>query len=218
MPKILCTPPAKRTLKPDAFTPQYKLITLYLYFQMTGQQILSMFLIMGCFMSVVMAGIGGFNSGLHEEIDPNVKKLAGAIIALCILVLAINVFGMCTLCTYGSFFGVNMQRRHRGVWVTQNANGTTVVTMAQNNTGGHQMGGMQTDPAAQSLQEQNRLLQQQIQLQQQLINQQQQQQQQQQTQYGFQPTAPPTYGMNNTAYPPTVSYPSTAPPSYDKVA
>lgn len=171
---------------------------------------MSMFLIMGCFMGVVMAGIGGFNAGFDDEINSNSQTLAGVIIGLCILVLAINVCGMCILCTYGTYFGVIIQRRYnRGVFVAQNMNGTTVVTMAgTNNTGA-----FQNNPQVETLQAQNRLLQQQIELQQQMIN---QQQQQQQAQYGFQ--QPPAYGMPSPAYPPAASYPGAPPPSYDKVA
>lgn len=156
-------------------------------------------------MGVVMAGIGGFNSGFDEEIDSNAQTLAGIIIALCLLVLGINIAGMCILCTYGTYFGVVMTQRRTAVIITQSNTGNTNV-MTYNTTGMTAMG--TNNAQLESLQAQNRLLQQQIDLQQQLIN--QQQQQQQQTQYGFQ--APP-------AYPPNPAYPPTAPPpSYDKVA
>lgn len=167
-------------------------------------------------MGIVMAGIGGFNSGFDEDIDSSAQTLAGVIIGLCGFVLLVNIYSMCILCTYGTYFGVVVNARGRQtVVMASNVDGTTVITMPTATGYGtaRMSGNTQTAAEIEALQAQNRLLQQQIDLQQQLLN---QQQQQQQTQYGFsQPPGHPSYGFSSAdpAYPPTAP-----PPSYDKVA
>lgn len=164
-------------------------------------------------MGIVMAGIGGFNTGFDDDIDSSAQTLAGTIIGLCGFVLLVNIYSMCILCTYGTYFGIVVNARGRQtVVMASNVDGTTVITMPTATGYGTAgiSGNPQTAADIEALQAQNRLLQQQIDLQQQLLN--QQQQQQQQTQYGF--SQPPTYGFSSAdpAYPPTAP-----PPSYDKV-
>ncbi|WAR05617.1 hypothetical protein MAR_020986, partial [Mya arenaria] len=103
-----------------------------------------------------------------------VKTLSGIIIAGCILTLGVNVFGMCIVCTYGSYFGVHIQNRQRGrAVITFGTTGTGTNTAFVTHTGGLQMGGMGANADIQTLQEQNRLLQENLRLQQELFNQQQ---------------------------------------------
>lgn len=189
---------------------------------MTGQSIVSMFSLMGCFAGIVLAGVGGFggfsSSIFSKEVkhQGTIKGLAAGIIVCCILVLGLNIFGMCIICTYGSYFGVQVgNRRGRTVIMFNETNGAGTATLITN-TGGlgygsthafQTQGGFNnpgtTDASIRNLQEQNRLLQEQLRLQQEL-NQQRNQQ--------FGPPPPPSYGFSEPAYPPYAP-----PPSYDKV-
>jgi len=175
---------------------------------MLGQMILSMLLVLGCFTSFALAGIGEMFkpssnadlSGFGEINKPSftadrskyneraVNTLTIIFIAGSVAVLLLDVFGMCIVCTYGGYFGVQIKNR-RG-------RRTVVVVKSQ-------MGGAAD---AESLQEQNRLLQEQVRLQQQLLN---QQQQQQAGQFGY-GMPPPASGFAPPA-------PDAPPPSYDEV-
>ena len=169
--------------------------------QMTAQYILSMIFFPLCMMGCVFAGTGGLSTSYFSDPNPNekqVKAIAATIIVGCLGCLAVNIFGMCLICTYGRYFGVHINQRRGGatvVVINQGNTGAGVYTtqsMGYNNFTANNPTGTQLS----SLQEQNRLLQMQIQL--------QQQQLQQQQQY---PPQPPAYGMD-PAYPPT------APPAY----
>ena len=200
---------------------------------MTGQYILSMFLLMGCFMSCVLAGIGGLNepsftADLSKYNESAVKTLTVVIIVGSIAVLLLDVFGMCIVCTYGSYFGVQINQRGRAAVIrfNQGPDGTMVITSqttpgynsgfnTANMSMGNMFGNMGGQPSAfstggaadvHSLQEQNRLLQEQVRLQQQLLN---QQQQQQAGQFGY-GMPPPVPGFAPSA-------PDAPPPSYDEV-
>ncbi|XP_052803257.1 uncharacterized protein LOC128233564 [Mya arenaria] len=186
---------------------------------MTGHYILSMFLFMGCFIGTILAGIGGLgHSSYFDEktgYEDKVKTLSGIIIAGCILTLGVNVFGMCIVCTYGSYFGVHIQNRQRGrAVITFGTTGTGTNTAFVTHTGGLQMGGMGANADIQTLQEQNRLLQENLRLQQELFN---QQQRAQGNQYGFNPPPPSNYPPGGVYPPPDPSFPSAPPPSYDSV-
>ena len=177
---------------------------------MLGQMILSMLLVLGCFTSFALAGIGemfkpssnadrtgfgeiskpSFTADLSEYNESAVKTLTIIFIAGSVAVLLLDVFGMCIVCTYGIYFGVQIKNR--------SGRRTVVVVKSQ-------MGGASD---AESLQEQNRLLQEQVRLQQQLLNQ-QQQQQQQAGQFGY-CMPPPASGFASLA-------PDAPPPSYDLV-
>ena len=169
------------------------------FLQMTCQYILGMIFFPLCVMGCVFAGTGGLSVSytLRDENpdEEQVKAISASIIVGCLGCLAVNIFGMCLICTYGRYFGVHInQRRGRSVIVFNQANTGTVFNQA--NTGTNVFT-TQNSTQVSSLQEQNRLLQMQIQLQQQQLQQQQQQ---------F-PPPPPSYGMD-PAYPPT------APPAY----
>ncbi|XP_060556700.1 ALK tyrosine kinase receptor-like [Ruditapes philippinarum] len=182
---------------------------------MQGQYILSMFTIMGCFIGCVSAGVGGFSSTSssfrdEDEEDDGPKKTLALIILLgCIGAIFLTIFSMCIVCTYGSYFGVHIQRGRRGRMVFINTNGqSTMPTVFQTNT--VQTGMHVNDAQISQLEAQNRLLQQQLDLQRQMFEQQQQQQQQQQTQYstGVYPPPPPSYpGFSTTG-------PTAPPPNY----
>ena len=206
---------------------------------MTGQYILSMFLVMGCFMSCVLAGIGGLNepsftADLSNYNESAVKTLTVAIIVGSIAVLLLDVFGICIVCAYGSYFGVQINDRGTDqsaevIRFNQGPDGTMVVT-SQTTSGynsdlntanmgmGNNLCNMGGQPTAfstvgaadvHSLQEQNRLLQEQVRLQQQLLNQQQQQQLLQAGQFGYS-MPPPAPGFAPSAQ-------DAPPPSYDEV-
>jgi len=203
------------------------------FFQMTGQYKLSMFLIMGCFMSCVLAGMGGlsepsFTADLSKYNESAVKTLTVIIIVGSIAVLLLDVFGMCIVCTYGSYFGVQINQRGRAAVIrfNQGLDGTTVISSQTTpgynsglNTANTSMGNMFGNMGGQStafstfgatdvhsLQEQNHLLREQVRLQQQLLN---QQQQQQARQFG--------YGMPPSPSGFLPSAPDAPPPSYDEV-
>lgn len=173
-----------------------------------------MFTIMGCFVGCVSAGVGGFSSfGFdddEEEDDGTKKKLAILILIGCIGAIFLTIFSMCIICTYGSYFGVNIRHGRRGRMVVMYNNGQTMVgTVNQPNT--FQTSMQTNNQQISQLEAQNRLLQQQLDLQRQMFEQ-QQQQQQQQPQYptGVYPPPPPSYGFSNTG-------PSAPPPSYSDV-
>ncbi|KAH3699652.1 hypothetical protein DPMN_074612 [Dreissena polymorpha] len=172
---------------------------------------------MGCFVGIILSGIGGFGftTSIFEEDVPyqgTIKGLAAAIIVGCILELAVGIFGYCIICTYGSYFGVQMKHNRNVIMIHQpNGAGTaTVIT----NSGGPDMfttGGGFNNPGTsnaniQDLQEQNRLLQEQLRLQREL-------KQEHNQSFGFQgqPPPPPSYGFSGSVY-----TPSAPPPSYDK--
>ena len=179
--------------------------------------------LMGCFIGVVMAGVGGFGfrTSIFEEEVPHqgtIKGLAVAIIVGCILELAVSICGCCIICTYGSYFGVQMNRNRRAVIMINQPNGAGTATIITNTGGGFGLNdpymfttGVSfnnpgtTNANVQALQEENRLLQEQLRLQRELN-------QQRNQPFGFQGQPPPPsyefYGsMNN---------PSVPPPSYDK--
>jgi len=201
---------------------------------MTGQYVLSFFLVSGCFTSCLLAGMGGlkepsFTADLSKYNESAVKTLTVIIIVGSIAVFLLDVFGICTVCTYGSYFGVQINQRGRAAVIrfNQGPDGTMVVTSQTTpsynsgfNTANMGMGNMFDNKGGQptafstsgaadvhSLQEQNRLLEEQVRLQQQLLNQQQQQQQAGQFGYGM-PPPPPGFAP---------SAPDAPPPSYDEV-
>lgn len=155
---------------------------------------LSMFMLMGCFIGTFLAGIGGFT--FSSELSTLNKNLAIVILLGSILGLILTIGSLCLFCTYSKFFGVIMRRGYRGRTVIINT---------------HNPGSASTDPNifltsnAQSaannaqisqLERQNQLLQQQLELQKQLN-------QQQQFGGGFsQPPPPPAYD-SSSVYPPT---------------
>jgi len=218
------------------YTKPYVTYVQTVCFQMTGQYILSMFLIIGSCMSCVLAVIGGINepsltADLNKYNRSAVKALAVVIIAGSVAVLLLDVFGMYIVCTYGSYFGVQINQRGRAAVIrfNQGPDGTMVVT-SQTTSGynsdlntanmgmGNNLCNMGGQPTAfstvgaadvHSLQEQNRLLQEQVRLQQQLLNQQQQQQLLQAGQFGYS-MPPPAPGFAPSAQ-------DAPPPSYDEV-
>jgi len=202
---------------------------------MYGQHILSMFLVMFCFGSCFLAGLGGmsepsFTADLSKYNESAVKTLTIIIIVGSIAVLLLGVFGMCIVCTYGSYFGVQINQRGRAAVIrfNQGPDGTMFITSQStlgynsglnttNMSTGNTFGNTSSQPTAfstggatgvHSLQEQNRLLQEQVRLQQQLLNQ-QQQQQQQAVQFGY-GMPPPPPGLAPSAH-------DAPPPSYDEV-
>jgi len=205
---------------------------------MNGQFILSMFLVLGCFMSCVLAGIGGLNepsftADLSNYNESAVKMLTVIIIVGSIAVILLDVFGICIVCAYGSYFGVQINDRGTDqsaevIRFHQGPDGTMVITSqttpgynsgfnTANPSMGNMFGNMGGQPTAfstsgaadvHSLQDQNRLIQEQVRLQQQLLNQ-QQQQQQQAGQFGY-CMPPPAPGFAPLA-------PDAPPPSYDEV-
>ncbi|XP_052247673.1 uncharacterized protein LOC127855836 isoform X2 [Dreissena polymorpha] len=190
---------------------------------MTGQNIVAMFQFMGCFIGVVMAGVGvfGFSTSIFEKEVPHrdtIKGLAVAIIVGCILELAVSIWGICIICTYGSYFGVQMNRNRGPVIMVNQPNGTGTATVITNTGGGFGSndtymfttgGGFNTpgttNANVQALQEENRLLQEQLRLQRDLN-------QQRNQPFGFQgQPSPPSYGFYGS-----MNNPSVPPPSYNK--
>ncbi|KAL4222394.1 hypothetical protein ACF0H5_018433 [Mactra antiquata] len=185
---------------------------------MTGHYILSMFMIMGCFMGVVLAGIGGFGFSDHNDRSSLNKSLAVVILVGCIVGLFLTIGSLCIVCTYGRYFGIVITSGHRGrtVIINTNTTGNQIVGMQPVTTHGAVFQtdygmGMGTNQSQQisELEQQNRLLQQQLELQRQLN---QAQQQQQPYGGGFQQPPPPPMYPGNAAYPPTAP-----PPSYSDV-
>jgi len=200
---------------------------------MTGQYSVSIFLVVGCFMSCFLAGVGGLNepsitADLSKYNERAVKTLTVIIIVGSIAVLLLDIFGMCIGCTYGSYFKVQINQRGRAAYIRFNEepDETTVITSqttpgyssgfnTANTSMGNSFGNMGGQRTAfstvgvadvHSLQEQNRLLREQVRLQQQLLN---QQQQQQAGQFGY-GMPPPIHGFASSA-------PDAPPPSYDEV-
>ncbi|KAH3848994.1 hypothetical protein DPMN_091379 [Dreissena polymorpha] len=132
-----------------------------------------------------MAGVGGFGltaSHFEEEVphQGTIKGLAAAIIVGCILELAVSIFGYCIICTFGIYFGVQMNRNRRAVIMVNQPNGVgtaTVITNTDgyglndpymfNNGGGFNNTGT-ANANIQALHEENRLLQEQLRLQREL--------------------------------------------------
>ena len=86
-------------------------------------------------MSCVLAVIGGINepsltADLNKYNRSAVKALAVVIIAGSVAVLLLDVFGMYIVCTYGSYFGVQINQRGRAAVIrfNQGPDGTMVVT------------------------------------------------------------------------------------------
>ena len=193
--------------------------------------------IIGSCMSCVLAVIGGMNepsltADLSKYNRSAIKALTVVIIAGSVAVLLLDVFGMYIVCTYGSYFRVQINQRGRAAVIrfNQGPDGTMVVTsqttsgynsgwntanMGMGNSMFRNMGGQPTAFSkggaadVHSLQEQNRLLQEQVRLQQQLLNQQQQQQLLQAGQFGYS-MPPPAPGF-------APSPPDAPPPSYHEV-
>lgn len=172
-------------------------------FQMQGHYILSIFMIMGCLMGSMYAGMGGFGVSTYDDDDGSKKTLAVIIFIGCIVATIVTIYSLCIMCTYGSYFGVHMQRGRMTVWNTGTMGTTTIHTTTPFQTTTFATGNNQQ---ISQLEQQNRLLQQQLELQRQMI--------QQQTQYPggvYPPPSQSTYGMNP-------AYPSDAPPpSYDAI-
>jgi len=165
---------------------------------MTGQYSLSIFLVVGCFMSCFLAGVGGLNepsitADLSKYNERAVKTLTVIIIVGSIAVLLLDIFGMCIGCTYGSYFKVQINQRGRAAFIrfNQEPNETTVI-MSQTAPGYNSSGATDVHSLQEQLQEQNCLLREQVRLQQQLLYQQQQQQMLQVGQFGYgMPPQPP---------------------------
>ena len=169
-----------------------------------------------------------FTADLSIYNESAVKTLTVIITVGSIAKLLLNVFLMCIVCKYGSYFGVQINQRGRAAFIrfNQEPDETTVISSqttpgynsgftTANTSMGNTFGNMGGQPTAfstvgavdvYSLQEQNRLLREQVRLQQQLLN---QQQQQQAGQFGYGMPAPPP-GFAPSA-------PAAPPPSYDEV-
>ena len=150
-----------------------------------------------------------FTADLSKYNESAVKTLTIIIIVGSIAVLLLDIFGMCIVLTYRSYFGVQFNERSRTavIGINQGPDGTMFITSQStlgynsglnttNMSTGNTFGNMSSQPTAfstggtagvHSLQKQNRLLQEQVRLQQQLLN---QQQQAGQLGYGMPPPVP----------------------------
>ncbi|KAH3715986.1 hypothetical protein DPMN_058702 [Dreissena polymorpha] len=170
---------------------------------MTGQYILSFFLVIGCFVGLFLAGIGGL-SIFYDEVpyQGTIKGLSATILVGCILEMALGIFGFYVICAYGKYFGYHIvSNNRRAVIIIKQPNSIGTAQVMTNTSafvlndpymftagGGFNNAGT-TNANVQALQEQNRLLQEQLRLQQELN-------QQRNQPFGFegQPAPPPSYG------------------------
>ncbi|KAL4220608.1 hypothetical protein ACF0H5_021005 [Mactra antiquata] len=151
------------------------------------QYMTSFFLIFGCIVGLIMAGIGGIANS--DELSSLNNTLAIVIMVGCIIGLVCSIGSICVVSTYGKYFGLIMKRSGRkGRMVMVNIHATGVNDSTVHPTG--------NSSRVNELQRENELIQQQIELQKQLN-------QQQQYGGGFTggPPPPPAY-TSDPVYPP----------------